>query len=499
VGFADFRTFLEELERRGQLKRIAVEVDPDLEVTEITARVSRMPAAGLTEPPATDPIHGRYGGYALLFERPKGSDVPLAMNVFGSYPRICLALGCDDLEELAGRLEALLKPEIPTSLLQKLQKLPELVRISSYAPRLVRSGICQQKVRTEDVDILSLPIIKCWPKDAAKYITLGIVVTKDPDDGTVNLGLYRLQVLGPNRTAVHWQMHHDGARNWRKYASRGKPMPVAVVFGGQPVLTYAASAPLPPGLSELLFAGLLNGEGIELVPCRTVPLEVPANAEIVLEGWVRPGETVAEGPFGDHTGFYSATGEYPVFTVTAITSRAEPIYPATVVGRPPMEDYYLGKATERIFLPVLKMLVPEVLDYHLPMFGVFHNCAFVKIRKEYPYQARKVMHALWGLGQMCFTKFLIIVDQDVDVHDEQDVLFHMCANVDPRRDVCVVDGPVDVLDHASPYCGTGSKIGIDATRKLPGEGLVRPWPERIEMSPEIKRLVTERWGEYGIE
>jgi len=498
VGFADLRSFVVALEQAGQLKRISAEVDPHLEITEIADRVSKMPAAGRPAPPATDPVHGRCGGWGLLFERVRGADLPVAINLFGSYKRICMALGCENLEELAGRVEQLIKPDLPTTLLEKIKKLPELAKLAGITPKSVGSGICQQIVETDSADMLALPIIQCWPEDGGRYITLGYTLSQDPETQDVNLGLYRIQILGSRRAAMHWQMHHDGARHWRRYAERGQRMPVAVVFGGEPVLTYAASAPLPPGMSEVLFAGFLAGRSIEMVPCRTVPLEVPANAEIVIEGWVSPTEKVLEGPFGDHTGFYSLPDEYPLLEVTAITRRRDAIYPTTIVGKPPMEDYYLGKATERIFLPLLRMLIPEIIDYHLPMFGAFHNFAFVKIRKQYPYQARKVMHAIWGAGQMMLTKFIIVVDEDVNVHDEQDVLFHVGANVDPRRDICIVDGPLDVLDHAAPYCGSGSKMGIDATRKIPGEGTVRAWPGRIEMSEEIKQLVTRRWDEYGI-
>jgi 4-hydroxy-3-polyprenylbenzoate decarboxylase len=498
LAFEDLQAFIRELDKRGQLKRVAVEVDPVLEITEIADRVSKMPAAGNGVAPATDPIHGGCGGHALLFEKVKGSALPVAINLYGSYERVRLALGCEDLEELAGRVARLVRPEIPATLVEKLKMLPELARLSNAKPRTVRAGICQQIVETDGADLTSLPIIQCWPGDAGRYITLGSTLTKDPETGEANLGLYRIQVMGPRRAAMHWQVHHDGARHWRRYAAAGKPTPVAVIFGGDPVIGYAASAPLPPTVSELTFAGFLRGGPVDVVACRTVPLEVPAAAEIVIEGWVHPTEKVMEGPFGDHTGFYSPADEYPLFEVTAITRRSDAVYPTTIVGKPPMEDYYLGKATERIFLPLVKMLIPDVIDYHLPMFGAFHNCAFVKIRKEYPLQARKVIHSIWGAGQMMFTKFIVVVDEDVDVHDEQDVLFHMGANVDPRRDVVIADGPVDVLDHASPYCGAGSKMGIDATRKIPGEGVVREWPNEMVMSDEVRQKVTRRWREYGL-
>jgi 4-hydroxy-3-polyprenylbenzoate decarboxylase len=335
-------------------------------------------------------------------------------------------------------------------------------------------------------------------RGTGRFITLGGVYTKHPERNERNVGMYRVQVFSEKLAAMHWHMHHDGARHHRAYAARGEPMPLAIVLGGESVLPYAATCPLPPSVSELLFAGFLNDGGIELVPCRTIPMEVPANAEIVIEGWVDPVETLVEGPFGDHTGFYSLADRYPAFHVSAITHRANPIYPATIVGRPPMEDYYLGKATERVFLPLLRMIVPDIIDYHLPQFGAFHNWVFVKIRKEYPYQARRVMHAIWGAGQMSFSKFIIVVDEHVNVHDEQEVLFQLGANVDPRRDTVIVDGPLDILDHAAPVEGAGSKMGIDATRKWPGEGTVRRWPPEMEMSAEIRDLIARRWGEYGL-
>jgi len=525
VAFADLQSFVAELERRGQLRRVAAPVDPILELSAIADRAMKAPCPeGPAGAPATDPVHGGRGGLALLFENVKGSRFPVLINAFGSYARIRLALGCQSLEDLAARVEKIIKPEVPTSLLEKMKKIPDLVKLASFPPRIVRHGICQEVVHTDDASLLDLPIIQCWPRDGqlapdtaadrvlppgaelpadpprgtGRYITLGGVYTKHPESGERNVGMYRVQVFGPRLAAMHWHMHHDGARHHRAYARRGERMPVAVVLGGESVLPYAATCPLPPGVSELLFAGFLNDGPIELVPCRTIPMEVPANAEFVIEGWVDPVETLIEGPFGDHTGFYSLADRYPAFHVTAITHRARPVYPATIVGRPPMEDYYLGKATERIFLPLLRMIVPDIIDYHLPQFGAFHNCAFVKIRKEYPYHARRVMHAIWGAGQMSFTKFIIVVDEDVNVHDEQDVLFHVGANVDPRRDTVIVDGPLDILDHAAPFEGAGSKIGIDATRKVPGEGVIRRWPEELRMSEPILDQLRRRWREYGL-
>ena len=498
MPYPDLQSFVAELERKGQLCRVRAEVDPVLEVTEIADRVSKSPAAGHAPPPATDPVHGGRGGCGLLFERVKGSGIPLAINLYGSYERMRTALGCESFDALADRIQALLKPEVPASLMDKIRKLPDLARLAGYAPKVVRTGLCQQVVQTDDANLLHLPIIQCWPEDGGRYITFGGIYTKDPDSGERNVGMYRVQVFEPKRTAMHWHMHHDGARHHRKYVARGEKMPLAIVLGGESVLPYAATCPLPPDVSELLFAGFLNDGGIELVPCRTIPLEVPAHAEIVIEGFVDPKDTLLEGPFGDHTGFYSLADRYPAFGVTAITHRRDPIYPTTIVGKPPQEDYYLGKATERIFLPLLRVLAPDIVDYSLPMFGAFHNCMFVKIRKEYPMQARKVMSSIWGAGQMMFTKLIIVVDEHVNVHDEQDVLFHVGANWDPRRDTVIVDGPLDILDHAAPFCGTGGKMGIDATRKVPGEGAVREWPAELEMTADVKELVTRRWGEYGV-
>jgi 4-hydroxy-3-polyprenylbenzoate decarboxylase len=498
VAYPDLRSFVQALEQAGQLKRISTPVDPVLEITEITDRVSKSPAAGDAPPPPTDPVHGGRGGHGLLFENVKGSAIPLAINLYGSYQRMRMALGCESFEALAERVQHLVKPEMPTTLMEKMKKLPDLVRMAGFGPKTVRTGICQQVVRTDDANLLDLPIMQCWPEDGGRYITCAGIYTVDPDTGVKNVGMYRIQLFEPKVMAVHWHMHHDGAANFRKYVARGQAMPLAIVFGGESVLPYAATCPLPHDVSELLFAGFLQGTGIELVKCKTIDLEVPANAEIVIEGLVDPKETLLEGPFGDHTGFYSLADQYPKFRVTAITHRRDPIYLSTIVGKPPQEDYYMGKATERVFLPLLRVLVPDVIDYSLPMYGAFHNCAFVKIRKEYPLQARKVMSAIWGAGQMMFTKLIVVVDEHVNVHDEHDVLFHVGANWDPRRDSMFVDGPIDILDHASPYYGSGAKMGIDATRKIPGEGPIREWPAEIEMTGDIRDLVTRRWSDYGL-
>jgi len=510
--------FISLLEKNNELQRISTRVNAVLEIAEITDRVSKSPAPhGHEELDRTAP--GKLGGRALLFENVQGSEIPVAINTFGSYWRVNQALGTTNLEALADRVQQLVKPEMPTTLLEKMKKLPDLLKLGNFPPKSVRSGICQQVVHQGDeADLAKLPIIQCWPLDGnldsgqvfdaeacakiaergtGRYITFGGVHTRNPVTGDRNIGMYRVQLFGPRKCAMHWHMHHDGARHFRMYQARGEKMPLAIALGGESILPYAATAPLPPGIEEHLFAGFLNDGGIPLVQCKTIDLEVPANAEIIIEGYVDPTETLMEGPFGDHTGFYSLADRYPAFYVTAITHRKNPIYPTTIVGKPPMEDYFLGKATERVFLPLLRMLIPDIVDYSLPISGVFHNCAFVKIRKEYPYQARRVMHAIWGAGQMSFTKFIIVVDDHVDVHNEQDVLFHLFSNCDPARDTEIVRGPVDILDHASPDMGAGSKIGFDATVKLPVEGKVRSWPKELEMDAATKQLVTKRWKEYG--
>ena len=521
MPYPDLQSFLGALDERGYLKRVSAEVDPVLEIGAVADRMSKMPAAAprgtRNDPPSTDPVHGRQGGHALLFENVKGSDLPVAINVYGSYERMMMALGCANFEEMAQRIESLVKPQMPTTLIDKMKKLPELARLAGFAPKIVKKGMCHEVVHTDDADLTALPLIQCWPHDGrsgyggkpadaeggtatgtGRYITFGGIYTKDRDTGERNVGMYRVQLYDARTMAMHWHMHHDGARHYRGYAAAGERMPLAIVLGGNSVLPYAATCPLPPDVSELLFAGFLNGKGIDLVACKTIPLEVPTSAEIVIEGWIDPHEKLWEGPFGDHTGYYSLADKYPKFTVSAITHRREPVFPATIVGSPPQEDYYLGKATERIFLPLLRMMVPDIIDYHLPRFGAFHHCAFIKIKKEYPYHARKVMHAIWGAGQMAFTKLIIVVGESVNVHDEQDVLFHMCANIDPSRDLELVTGPLDILDHSTVTYGGGGKLGIDATRKLPGEGQVRDWPDELIMSEEITRLVARRWEEYGL-
>jgi 4-hydroxy-3-polyprenylbenzoate decarboxylase len=482
MAYDSLAAFLEDLEGAGELRRIKTPVDPVLEIAEITDRISK--------------AHGP----ALLFENVKGSRFPLAINVLGSERRMAKALGVNDLEEVAARVAELIKPDIPDSFLGKLKMVPTLAKLSSIPPRSVKSGPCQDVVLTgADINLTQLPILQCWPQDAGKFITFGQVFTRNPETGDRNVGMYRLQLRDRNTTYMHWHPHHDGCQHYLMHKRAGTKMPVAVSLGGDPVYPYMATAPLPPATDECLFGGFLRGKPVELVKCKTIDLEVPASADFVIEGFIDPAEPLyTEGPFGDHTGFYSLADQFPLFHVTALTHRSNAIYPTTIVGKPPQEDCYMGKATERLFLPLIKMFIPEVVDYDLPWFGVFHNFAFVSIRKRYPQQARKVMSAIWGLGQMMFTKFIIVVDEHVNVHNHEEVLFHVGANVHPGRDVVFCAGPTDLLDHAAPVNCVGHKMGIDATRKFPEEGHPRPWPDEMLMSADVIQQVTQRWAEYGL-
>ncbi|MBC7105343.1 MAG: menaquinone biosynthesis decarboxylase [Firmicutes bacterium] len=481
MAYRDLREFIAELEARGWLHRVRAEVDPELEITEITDRVVKA------------------GGPALFFERVRGYDVPVVTNLFGTRERMQLALGTQDFDRLGRELVDLLLPsELPARLVDKLRYLPRLARLSDFVPRVVRWGPCKEVVLRERPSLASFPVLKCWPLDGGRFITLPLVFTRDPATGRRNVGMYRMQVFDERTTGMHWHPHKDGAEHLRRAAERGQRLEVAVALGADPATIYAATAPLPSGVDELLLAGYLRRGPVELVRCETVDLEVPAHAEIVLEGYVDPGETRLEGPFGDHTGYYSPADHYPVFHITCITHRRNPIYPATIVGRPPMEDVWFGKVTERFFLPLLQLQLPEIVDLHFPVEGVFHNCVIVSIRKSYPGQARKVMHALWGTGQLMFTKVIVVVDHDVPVHDPREVWWRVLANLDPRRDVVVVDGPVDVLDHAAGARGYGSKMGLDATKKWPAEGYEGSWPEEIVMDPAVKALVDGKWESYGL-
>jgi 4-hydroxy-3-polyprenylbenzoate decarboxylase len=484
MAYSGFQDFLDTLEKDGELRRIKTPVSSQLEITEIADRVVKA------------------GGPALLFENVVGSKFPVAINAFATRKRMSRALGVDDLEEIALEIEKLTKlpGNMPQTLLGKAMLLPGLAVIGqNTAPKMVSHAPCQEVVKTgADVKLSELPILKCWPQDGGPFVTLPLVFTKEPTTGKRNVGMYRMQVYDENTTGMHWQRHKVGSRHFAEYESQGKDIPVAVALGGDPAFTYAATAPLPDMIDEMVFAGFLRKKAVELVKCKTIDMEVPADAEIILEGYVPANIRRTEGPFGDHTGFYTLEDEYPIFKVTAITHRKNALYPATIVGRPPMEDGWLGKATERLFLPLVRLFVPEILDYNLPVEGVFHNLCIVKIKKRYPGHAQKVMHALWGLGQMMFTKIIIVVDEWVDVQNLQEVLWVTCNNIDPERDVNFIRGPMDVLDHASRAMGYGSKMGIDATRKMPEEGFTRPWPDPLEMSPDVKAKIDAIWESLEI-
>jgi len=470
----DLRSWIDLLRREGELVEVEAEVDPDLEVTEIVDRTVKA------------------GGPALLFRNPTGSERPLLINQFGTERRMCLAFGERSLDAVARKLEDVLEMQPPQGLVEKVRGLGKLKQLADSLPRSVSRGACQELVLEPDLD--ALPIQRCWPGDPAPFITLPGVITKDPRTGVRNVGMYRMQKIDSRTTFMHWQIHKDGAADWRGMGDR---LDVAVALGCDPVTTYAASAPLPKHIDEFMLAGFLRGSPVELVKAKTVDLEVPADAEIVLEGYIEKGELGTEGPFGDHTGYYSPPEPFPVFHLTCMTMRRDAVYPSIVVGPPPAEDAWLGKATERIFLPAVRMTVPEIVDYDLPVAGAFHNCVIVSIRKQFPGHAKKVMHALWGLGMLSLSKTVVVVDEFVDVHDYEHVFFHVCANTDPRRDVLLSEGPLDQLDHAaSMYC-YGGKLGIDATHKWTSEG-AREWPERIVMTDEVRDLVDRRWDEYGI-
>jgi 4-hydroxy-3-polyprenylbenzoate decarboxylase len=436
------------------------------------------------------------GGPALLFERPKGSELTLLVNQFGTERRMCLAFGVDSLDEVGRRVGEILELQPPEGLAAKVRGLRTLKSIADSRPRTVRRGACQEVVlRGDEVDLGRLPVQTAWPGDGGPFVTLPAVITRDPRNGQRNVGMYRMQVLGPRSTAMHWQLHKDGRADYLFTEGR---MEVAVALGLDPITAYSASAPLPKHVDELMVAGFLRGEPVELVKGVSVDIEVPANAEIVIEGTIEKGEIVDEGPFGDHTGYYTPVEPFPLFNVTAITMRRDAIYPSIVVGKPPQEDAWLGKATERIFLPAVRMTVPEIVDYDLPVAGAFHNLCIVSIRKAFPGHAHKVMHAIWGLGMLSLTKGIVVVDAHVDVHDYEQVMFYVGANVDPKRDVVISEGPLDHLDHAPTLQFFGGKIGIDATAKGPLEG-AREWPPEIEMSAEVRELVDRRWSEYGLD
>ena len=490
MSLDSLQEFIAALDRAGELVRVAAPVRAKLQLSEIADRAMKSPG----------------GGPALLFEHVLLDDgarsaVPVAINLFGSMRRMAMALGVTRLDAIGDRITELMHLQVPEGILAKLALLPKLLEVGKFPPRTAGGrGACQEVVwRGDEIDLRRLPVITCWPQDAGPYITLPMVISKDPKRGIRNVGMYRVQVMGRDRVAMHWQRHKVGAAHWREMAERGETMPVNIAIGADPASVYSASAPLPPTVDEFLFAGFLRKAPVRLVKAVTNDLEVPAEAEIVIEGVIDPREPlVTEGPFGDHTGFYSLADQYPSVKVTAVTMRKSPVYATTIVGRPPMEDYYLGHATERIFLPLLKLTVPEIVDYHMPAEGIFHNLVFVSIDKQYPGQAFKVMNALWGAGLMSLAKMLVVVDKWVNVRDPREAWWVALNNIDPERDARFSMGPVDVLDHSSRTFTYGSKIGFDATRKLPEEGFTREWPPLIEMDAETKRQVDAIWAQLGI-
>jgi 4-hydroxy-3-polyprenylbenzoate decarboxylase len=519
LAYNDLREWITALDRAGELKRIKTEVDPVLEIAEITDRVSkRGDGRGVT------------GGPALLFERPRGHSIPLLINQFGSQRRMRMALEVDSLDEIANRIRQFMDVKSPQGFLDKVKMLPMLAEMGKFFPKTVSTGPCKENIRKDKFDLNHLPILQCWPKDAGRFITLPCVITRDPKTGKRNVGMYRMQVYDGQTTGMHWQRQKIGAEHYREMLRRATEDPhprhsshiqahssvdimartsggsvipdgempkgkmdVAVAIGTDPAITFSAIVPAPPDIEEYLIAGFLRQKPVELVKCETVDLEVPASAEIVLEGHVNLDELRTEGPFGDHTGFYSLEDLYPVFHLTCVTHRNDPVYATTIVGKPPQEDAYMGKAVERVFLPLMKLTVPELVDINLPIEGVFHNLMIVSIRKSYPGQARKVMNAIWSLGQAMFTKCIIVVDEDVNVQDIGEVTLKALNNIDPERDIQFTLGPVDSLDHASRLPNFGSKMGVDATRKWTTEGFMRPWPDEILMNEKTKALVDSKW------
>ena len=491
VTLDTLRAFVDALDEAGELARITRPVSLDRELCEIADRVMKQPG----------------GGKALLVEHPvlmsgKRSEFPVAINLFGSMRRMAMSLGVEELDEIGARITSMLEMKVPEGFVAKLALLPRLLEVGRFPPRLRSGTPSSQEViwRAGDVDLDRLPLMKCWPEDGGAYITFPMVITRDPKRGIRNVGMYRIMQTGKTTLAMHWQRHKVGAAHWREMAERGERMPVCIALGADPPSMYSASAPLPPTIDEFLFAGFLRSRPVSLAKAVTCDLEVPAEADFVLEGYIDPAESlVTEGPFGDHTGFYSLADLYPQVHVTAITMRKQPIFPCTIVGRPPMEDFYLGHATERIFLPLLKLTIPELVDYHMPAEGIFHNLVFVAIKKEYPGQAYKVMNALWGQGLMSLAKVLVVVDEWVNVRDTREAWWVALNNIDPERDARFTMGPMDVLDHSSRAFTYGSKMGLDATRKFPEEGFTRDWPAVIEMDAATKRRVDDMWSELGLE
>lgn len=482
MAHADLRSFLDALEKAGELKRVSDPVDPELEITEIADRSVKS------------------GGPALLFENPKGFNMPVAINTMASMERMRMAFGVDSLDSIAEKIAELIELKTPQGLVGKLKMLPKLAELGGSFPKIVSKGPCQEVVETEDFSLLDLPVLKCWPQDAGRFITLPLVFSKNPTSGKRNCGMYRMQVYDERTTGMHWQTHKQGAEHYRRRLAAGEEtrMEVAVAIGADPATMFSAILPLPPDIDEMLFAGFLRGKQVEMVQCKTVDLQVPANAEIILEGYVTLGELRTEGPFGDHTGFYSLEDDYPVFHVTAMTRRRDPIYATTIVGPPPMEDYYMGKTIERVFLPLMRLQIPEVVDMAMPAEGIFHNLMLISIKKSYPGHARKIMSAIWGLGQAMFTKCIVVVDEDVDVHNYSEVAWKALNNIDPERDIQFTMGPIDSLDHSSRLANYGSKMGVDATRKWAEEGFTRPWPDVLEMDADVKARVDGLCRKLGI-
>ena len=483
MAYRDLRDFLHKLDKKDELKRISTEVDPVLEITEISDRVMKA------------------GGPALLFERPKGSRIPVVTNLVGTERRMNLALEVESFEEVASRVRSFIDVQSPQGLLEKVKMLPKLAELGSFFPKSVRSGECQDVVRTENFSLDEFPILQCWPQDGGRYVTWPMVITKNPETGKRNVGCYRMQVFDGRTTGMHWQTQKHGAEHFRSARAKNREgrLEVAVSIGADPATALAGILPVPPDMDEFLFSGFLRRDPVELVTCKTVDLEVPANAEIVLEGYVELGEMRTEGPFGDHTGFYSLEGQFPVFHIQCITHRREPLYLTTIVGPPPQEDYFIGHAIERIFLPVMKMQYPEIVDVAMPAEGIFQNLMIVSVRKSYPGQARKIMNAIWSLGQAMFTKVVLVVDHDVNVQDGREVVWKALCAIDPERDIQFVLGPVDTLDHAARRQDFGSKMGIDATRKWPEEGYEGRWPDEIKMDAVTRSRVDAIWGQLKLE
>lgn len=482
MAYKDLQDFIKHLDEKNLLRRIKTEVDSALEITEITDRISK-----------------EYGP-ALLFENVKGSPYPVLINAMGTYERMSMALGVEALDDIGDTIKDFIDMSNYLGIMKKVKSLPRLARIATVFPiKLPTKGACQEVIEHEP-DLSQLPVLKCWPGDAGPFITLPLVITKDPETDIQNMGMYRMQIFDKNTTGMHWHLHKDGKEIYEKYKALGGKMPVSVALGCDPAITYSATAPLPKMIDEMMFAGYLRKSPVKLVKSITNDLYVPANAEFIIEGYVDVNEDLRlEGPFGDHTGYYSLADYYPVLHVTCITHKKNPIYPTTIVGKPPMEDCYMGKATERIFLPLLKMQHPEIVDINFPLEGVFHNCVIVSIKKQYPGHAKKIMNSLWGIGQMMYTKMIIVVDENINPTDISTVAWKVFNNIDAKRDLVISEGPLDALDHASNLPHYGHRLGIDATKKWASEGHTREWPDDIEMSEDIKDLVSKRWAEYGIE